>query len=149
MVFERTGVPFIDDAAAHGNAGAVHAIGIARYKWVPVWQVLPVIEPSIRAGWWQPIYVGQGFGCQADAIGYAAAPVCVVCALARLSVEQAARHVCPGNLAGVVIAQFVQAAPAAPVAQRLPFGARHFREGFGLPERLCGYGHLDKEVFLF
>ena len=82
---------------------------------------------------------------QLDAVRHPARAVRVVAALAGAEVEQPAGDVGERQLVGVVVAQLVQAAAAAAVAERFPLGAGHLLERLGLPEwrwRIHGGGRL-------
>ena len=82
----------------------------------------------------QPVDRGHLLRRQADAVGHGAAAVGIIAATAGAEVEQTAGDVGETERAGVVVAQLVQAAAAAAVAQTLPLLARHLVEAFGHPE---------------
>src|SRR6185437_6600202 len=62
-------------------------------------------------------------------------------------VQQAAGHVGERQFLRVVIPQFVQAASAAAIAERLPLRGGHVIKLFGSPERLClGHGTVNLQA---
>ncbi len=117
MVFERPGMPFIDDAAAHRNSGGMDGLLAAGDKRMPPGETLPGLQASVGTGWRQPIDFRDRLGRQADAIGDVSAAICIIRASTGVGVQQAARDIGPGDFAGIVIAQFMQAAAATTVAQ--------------------------------
>ena len=98
-------------------------------------EVLALGKASISTRGWQPVDRAHFGRRQRDAIRHTAAAVRIVAALAAVQIQQSARDVGKRQRAGVVVAQFVQAAAAATVAQRFPLFAGHLLQCLGLPER--------------
>src|SRR5690606_9424374 len=72
---------------------------------------------------------------QADAVLHPLEAVVVVAASAGGAVEQAAADAGPIDFTGIFVLELGEAAFAAAVAKRLPFGCAHLFERPGLPER--------------
>jgi hypothetical protein len=134
VMFQRPRPPLIHGPAAHRHAGGVDRRGIAGDQRMPPGQTAPLREAAIGAARRQPVDTVQCLRRQADAIRHPLAAVYVVGAAAALQIQQPAGDIGESERTGLVIAQLVQAAAAAPVAQRLPFLGRHFRQGLGFPE---------------
>ena len=129
-----------NDPVADRNAGLVNGIGIARHQRVPPCQRFALAEAAIRAGGRQPIDLADHRRGQGDAVGHAAAAFDIVGTLAGMRVQQTAGDVGKTQQFGVFVPQLVQAATAAPVAQRFPLFVGHLLQGFGFPEGR-GRGH--------
>src|SRR5690606_5020583 len=68
----------------------------------------------------------------------------IVAAAATLRVEQPAGDAGPVDFAGILVLQLGQAAFAAAVAKRFPFGRAHRLERLGFPEWLTHRGHVAR-----
>ena len=123
MVFERARLPLVDHPPAHRDAGLVHRLadcprpaGATRRGRVP----RRAGDRRRRAAASRARRTASGV--RRTQSGTWALAMRVVAAAAGFGVEQPAGDVGEGELAGVVVAQLVQAAAAAAVAQALPLG---------------------------
>ena len=122
------------DPPAHGDAGLMHGLRIAGDERMPPIEVAALGHEPIGAGGRQPAPVAGVLGRDALAIVHAARAMGIVGAAAGLAIEEPAGDVGIIDAGGVFVLELDQTAARAAVAQALPFGAGHFREGFGEPE---------------
>lgn len=131
-------------ASAHGDAGCVHRVGIARHQRVPPVQVAAVGEEPVGAGRRQPGDAAHRARREPHAVAHLLLPVLVVAAAAALRVEQPAGDVGEEGRARALLLQLVEAAAPAAVAQAFPFARAHLLERLAPPERGFGVGHDSK-----
>src|SRR3546814_20043781 len=87
---------------------------------MPVGQRPPLLAQAVGAALRQPFDIGDLALGQRQTVGDVAAAVLVIAAARGRKVEQPARDIGGIDAPGILILQLVQAAFAAPVAQRLP-----------------------------
>jgi len=121
-------------AALDRNAGFVHGLGASRYKPVPPVEIMALGDKPVGAGFRQPGDGAHILWRQADAVGHPRQAVGIVGAAAVLGVEQPAADACPEDLARILVLELRQAAFAAAVAKRFPFGRGHRLKRLGFPE---------------
>lgn len=96
-------------------------------------------KAAIGAGVRQPAVIRGALRRDLETIGHARLAVFVILAAAGIAVQEPAGDVGIINSRRIRVLELHQAAAPAAVAERLPLGAGHFVERFGLPE---GFGHF-------
>ena len=102
---------------------------------MPVGETATFGEAPVGACRRHPAEVIEIVARQDDTVGHVVDALVVVPAATALDVEQPAGDVGVVNTARILVFELVQAASAAAVAERLPFGVAHFSERFGFPKR--------------
>src|SRR6202140_4171558 len=128
---------------AHGNAGFVNRIGIARNKRVPPVEIAALRHELVAATRRQPVQGADVFRRQPDAVRNQLKPIRIVLAGAQSGIQELAGNVGEIDLAGVLVLKLFEAAPRTAVAQAFPFGAAHLLQRLGFPkESLLTRGRL-------
>jgi hypothetical protein len=125
----------------------MHSLRVTAHQVVPQQQVLAFGHQAISAGGRQPLELVGLIGRQLDAVGDELATVGVIRATAGVQVQQFAGDARVVNAAVVFVFQFLQAAQAAAVAQRLPLILIELGEGFTFPEGFDFGGHGSTTEF--
>ena len=144
VMLQHGGPPLVHSPAADRDAGLVHSRRVAGDERVPPEQVPPLCHEPVGAARRQPVDLGQRRGRERNAVRHLVAAPFVIAAAAGLQVEEAAGDVGEGKLVGVLVAQLVQAAPAAAVTQRFPLVAASSRRAIWISRTApgwpwCGY----------
>lgn len=135
MMFEGTGVVLADHPVRYGRTGLEGAAGITGDERMPVRQRFAIGDQTVGAGWWQPVDFRQRGGGQRNTVGHFTRTVGVITARAAVRIEEAAGDVGEFQLAGFIVAQFVQATAAATVAEGFPLHLGHLIEALDYPKR--------------
>src|SRR5208337_4981761 len=102
---------------------------------MPPRQVPALVDKPVRTCFGKPCEAAHAFGRELDAVLNLVLPGAVTGALARPEIEELASKARNGNVAGILIFEFDQAALPAAVAQRFPFCRGHFLKALRLPKR--------------
>ncbi|MNF96273.1 hypothetical protein D3C84_790570 [compost metagenome] len=119
----------------------VHCVAITTHQVVPKRQVLALTDQTVAAGRRQPLELIGLARRELNAVGHRIATIRVVGALAGFQVQQFAGDACVVDAVVVFILEFLQAAQATAIAQRLPLLLIELFEGFAYPERFDFGGH--------
>lgn len=117
VILQCAGTAFANAAPCGGSPCTDNGFCRATDQWMPQGQTAPFGQAAISTVRRKPVECVDHVGCQGYTILHFAVPVWVILALTGFGIEQPARDRCIMQFFRVIIAQFVQAAATAAVAQ--------------------------------
>lgn len=139
-------IGFRHDLPHDAHAGLAHAVRVAGHQWMPVRQILALVQQAVGTGHRHEVQLADIARRQPHTVGNLARAVRVIAAPALAHVVEAAGDI-REFAAAVLVLQLNETAFAAVIAQRFPLFLAHLFQRFQLPEGFFVCHRLNLAAF--